>query len=123
MDMNTSSLLLEERRQEQSAKDFDLLGPGIIEDLIDDLLREEPIGKIRGRPVNLFHIVDGEGVVSDEEFSNLVHAVVLCDRDRLNTLCDALVDRAKQRCRIYLEGYEGAMIVESRVRQAVREGE
>ena len=72
MDMNTQALNQLQDREDRAERDYKTFGARVVEDMVDELMSNQPITTIRGVKVDLAWILDGEGFISDYEAAVLI---------------------------------------------------
>jgi activator of HSP90 ATPase len=110
-DGNAIAELLHDREQSEGARDMELLGPSVVEELVDDLMNHRKVEKWR--------LAD---FLVDEDFSELLARLSNADSDTRTAIVDEIIAREEGIVRKWVdESPEAAMIVEDRVREALEE--
>lgn len=118
--MNTAALNQLQSREDQAERDYKTFGARVVEDMVDDLLRNQPVAILRGVKINLAWILEGEGFISDFEAAKLIAA----DSDERNDLFLDIEKRAKAIIGEWIETSPlAAQIIEDRVRECALEAE
>jgi activator of HSP90 ATPase len=111
LDGNAIAELQFDHAQSEAQRDFDLLGPSVVEELVDDLMNH--------RKVERWRLAD---FLVNEDFSELLARLSGADSDTRTAIVDEIIAREEKVVRKWIENSpDAAMIVEDRVRDALEE--